>query len=1095
LKYIADLHIHSPFSRATSKASHLFGLASWAALKGIHVIGTGDFTHPGWLNHLTWNLEEAEPGFFRLKQRKDDRFTVDLPDGLHPDTDKIRFVLTSEISSIYKRGGRVRKVHNIVFAPDFESVRRMNAVLAGIGNIESDGRPILGLDSRDLLEIVLEEVPEGFLVPAHIWTPWFSLFGSKSGFDSLEECFGDLSDHIFALETGLSSDPDMNRCISALDRYTLISNSDCHSPGKLGREANIFTTDFDFFAMREAIRVPRGKNGGQLFEATVEFYPEEGKYHCDGHRKCGVCQEPGETRDNKGVCPVCGRPVTVGVLNRVMELADRTSPVYPEGSPGVHSLVPLVEILGELLQTSPATKRVAQAYSRLIHQFGPEFDILLKTDIPELEKQASPVLAEAVRRVRAGQVIRRPGFDGEFGVIKVFSEGERSGFAGQLNLFGLKPQKPRRKTAALPVGSTRKKKTPLQKKKEKVKKLNPEQQEAVDSDACHIIVQAGPGTGKTHTLVQRVIRLVRQKDCQCTVITFTNKAADELQHRIHSAVGSSAAESVFTLHGYCLKWLRSENPAIRVVGPDMRRWMLRSVLGGATAETRELEQEISLFLRNERGLPVECPPLIHRYFRALDREGLVDIDAVIPRAIQLLNTPGPFSQKMKQATGALFIDEFQDLNRSQYELIRILAETSPVFAIGDPDQAIYGFRGSSSAWFGKFIASFNPEQHVLCRNYRSSSQIVDAASEVIQKNSRTMGPVRTRSALKQQGRIFLHRSLSPRAEAGFVVRQIESLIGGSSHREIDRLTTGCDSNISLSDIAVLYRTGRQAKVLADVLLQHGFPVQVVDILPFYRSGPAFILYLYVVITASQSELSDIIAILKHEKGLAGAELAGYEQIFPVGLANPLDSLSGIRKNCTEEQYARLEEIHDFALKLRTEAVHGVEQALKMIVSEVELDSGDPDVIRFFRLGENFETSLQQFADHLQRYGDSLIYDERADAVTLMTLHAAKGLEFQVVFLAGMEEGLVPLSARRSLTREEEVQHIEEERRLFYVGMTRAANTLYLSHVEKRQVKGEVVRQERSRFVDEIPAGFLTAPVKNDKGAKRPGERARQLSLF
>ena len=1094
MRYIADLHIHSPYSRATSKRSHLFGLASWAALKGIQVIGTGDFTHPAWLNHIVENLEEAEPGFFRLKQENAGGFEQILPEGLQPDTTGIRFVLTSEISSIYKRGGRVRKVHNIIFAPDLESVRRINATLAGIGNLESDGRPILGLDSRDLLEIVLETIPGGFLVPAHIWTPWFSLFGSKSGFDSLEECFDDLSGHIFALETGLSSDPDMNRLVSALDRYTLISNSDCHSPGKLGREANIFTTDFDFFSMREAIRSPQSKSGKQVFEATIEFYPEEGKYHCDGHRKCGVCLEPEETLKNNGVCPVCGRPVTVGVLNRVMELADRPSPVFPDGSPKVHSLVPLVEILSEILATGPATKRVTQAYARLVQQFGAEFDILLQTEIEELVHGASPVLAEAVHRVRTGQVIRKPGYDGEFGVIRVFSEGERSSFAGQLNLFGLTPQQPRRKAVRVSTGSKTKKtritgKTPVK------KKLNPEQRRVVESDAHHIIVKAGPGTGKTHTLVRRVIRLVQQKNCLCTVITFTNKAADELRQRIYSALSSTAPVSISTLHGYCLKWLRCEQPAIRVAGPEMRSRMLRSVIGNTTATTTKLEQEISVLLQRGTGPGVDYPPLVARYLKALDRENLVDVDAVIPWTARLLNTPGTLSKRMKEETGALFVDEFQDLNQGQYELIRLLAETSPVFAIGDPDQAIYGFRGSSPAWFGRFIETLSPEQHVLHRNYRSSSNIVDAAYAVIQNNIHSLLPVRTQSALHQQGSIFLHNSPSPKAEAGFAVRQIESLIGGSSHREIDRLQAGREEGTTLSDIAILYRTGRQAKVLADALLQHGFPVQVVDIIPFYRSGPTLPLYLWTLIAARRSEISDIIALLKVEKGLGRKELNGYEQVFPVGLQNPLDSLSEMEGNCSGEQYSLLDEQYNFAKELRAAAAQGVAAVLRMVISRNETGPADPDVIRFFQLAENFETSLEQFADHLKRYGDSVVYDDRAEAVTLMTLHASKGLEFPVVFLVGLDEGLLPLAARKSLTREEEEQHIEEERRLFYVGMTRAENKLYLSHVEKRQVQREITSQEPSRFIEEIPGRYLSRPPENNKGRKRLKRKARQLSLF
>ncbi len=435
VRYIADLHIHSLFSRATSKASHLHGLAAWACIKGINVLGTGDFTHPGWFRHLEEHLEEAEPGFFRLKNNDPASYSEIIPESITVDTSKVRFVLSSEISSIYKRHDKVRKVHNILYAPDFASVYRINKTLAGIGNIESDGRPILGLDSRNLLEILLEKAPQGFLIPAHIWTPWFSLFGSKSGFDTVEECYGDLSSHIFALETGLSSDPEMNRLISQLDRYTLISNSDCHSPSKLGREANIFHTDFDFFSMRDAIRTPQDDQGVQLFEKTIEFFPEEGKYHCDGHRKCGTCFDPQETAMHKGLCPVCNSQVTIGVLNRVMELADRQKPFYPKGSPGVHSLIPLAEVLSELVGTGPASKKVMRSYSDVIQKHGSEFNVLLFQPLEDVEQKTNPLLAEAVKRIRQGNVIRKPGFDGEFGVIKVFSSDEKAELSGQLSLF------------------------------------------------------------------------------------------------------------------------------------------------------------------------------------------------------------------------------------------------------------------------------------------------------------------------------------------------------------------------------------------------------------------------------------------------------------------------------------------------------------------------------------------------------------------------------------------------------------------------------------------------------------------------------------
>jgi DNA helicase II / ATP-dependent DNA helicase PcrA len=441
MDYIADLHIHSPYSRATSRESTLAGLSAWARIKGIQVIGSGDFTHPGWLRRLREELEPAEPGLFRLKNEGD--IPSPLPEWT-PSAGAVRFLLSAEVSSIYKRHGATRKVHNLLYVPDFASAERINGRLAKIGNIASDGRPILGLDSRDLLEILLEQAPDGFLVPAHIWTPWFSLFGSRSGFDSIEECFGDLTPHIFALETGLSSDPEMNRLISALDRFALISNSDCHSPAKLGREANLFSAGFDFFSLRDAIR----DNRRETFKGTIEFFPEEGKYHADGHRDCRVCLEPHESRRLALRCPVCARPLTVGVRHRVLELADREEPVFPEEAPCFFSLIPLPEVLGEILGVGPSSKEVMRQYGRAINHFGSEFNILLHAPVEEISLY-SPILGEAVCRIRGGRVIRRPGYDGEFGVIRVFAEGELDRLAGQGGLSG-EPLTPMGKKRRLP---------------------------------------------------------------------------------------------------------------------------------------------------------------------------------------------------------------------------------------------------------------------------------------------------------------------------------------------------------------------------------------------------------------------------------------------------------------------------------------------------------------------------------------------------------------------------------------------------------------------------------------------------------------------
>ncbi|MBU0664707.1 MAG: endonuclease Q family protein [Proteobacteria bacterium] len=424
MRFIADLHIHSLYSRATSKSSHIRSLAAWSQIKGVHLLGTGDFTHPLWFRELQETVEPAEPGFFQLKGSLRPDFPLPFSFTPSPEPLPARFVLSAEVSCIYKRHGRVRKVHNLIYVPDFTSAGRINETLATIGNLAADGRPILGLDSRDLLEIVLDKAPGGFLVPAHIWTPWFSLFGSRSGFDSVEECFGDLTSHIFSLETGLSSDPAMNRLISALDHYTLISNSDCHSPGKLCREANVFDTTFDFFAMKAALQNPCDASGHRHLAATIEFFPEEGKYHYDGHRKCGFCCDPYQSRELHGLCPVCGKPMTIGVLSRVLCLADRQSPVFPSGAPDVYSLIPLQEILAELLGVGPGAKTVMRNYLKLIQEFGSELTILTETPVADLLSADVPCLGEAISRVRQNQIQRKAGFDGEFGTIKVYKEGE-----------------------------------------------------------------------------------------------------------------------------------------------------------------------------------------------------------------------------------------------------------------------------------------------------------------------------------------------------------------------------------------------------------------------------------------------------------------------------------------------------------------------------------------------------------------------------------------------------------------------------------------------------------------------------------------------
>ena len=447
MSFIADLHIHSRFSRATSRTLDAERLAFWAAKKGIAVLGSGDITHPAWIAELQDRLVEAEEGLFRLRRDLERAIMDELPPACrHP----VRFMLSGEISCIYKKNGRTRKLHHLVLFPGFEAAGRFNERLDRIGNIKSDGRPILGLDSRDLLEILLETDDRAYFIPAHVWTPWFSLFGSKSGFDTLEECFEDLSPHIHALETGLSSDPPMNRLLSALDPYILVSNSDAHSPSKLGREANLLDTELAYDPMIRAM------TDGTGFLGTIEFFPEEGKYHLDGHRKCGARMEPRETRKAEGRCPHCGAPVTVGVLSRVEELADRDAPVLQRP---FHSLIPLTEILSELLRCGPATKKVSAAYEALLADLGPELEILMTVPPERIEAAGGLLLARAIERMRDSRVVRLSGYDGEYGVIRVFEPAEMDELMGQGVLFA--PPKTAGKTPAKPRAPKRsqKKKT------------------------------------------------------------------------------------------------------------------------------------------------------------------------------------------------------------------------------------------------------------------------------------------------------------------------------------------------------------------------------------------------------------------------------------------------------------------------------------------------------------------------------------------------------------------------------------------------------------------------------------------------------------
>jgi uncharacterized protein (TIGR00375 family) len=422
MRFIADLHIHSRYSRATSKDMSPEGLWRAAQLKGISVMGTGDVTHPGWLGELGERTEPAGSGLFRLKKE----FHCDVPASCRAE---VLFLLSAEISCIYRKHGKTRKVHCLLFVPDFSDAGRINSALSKVGNLSSDGRPILGLDAKDLLGILLDASPSGMLVPAHAWTPHFSVFGAASGFDSLEECFEDLTPYIYAIETGLSSDPLMNRRLSRLDGIRLISNSDAHSPAKIGREANIFETEISFTSMMHSIKT------GEGFAGTIEFFPEEGKYHYDGHRACDVCLPPAETITRNGLCPVCGRRLTIGVMHRVEELADREEGLQPKDAPPFYSTIPLLEIIAETRKAGVNSKAVQNEYFMLINDLGSEFTILMDLPLEEIAQAGFPSLADAIGRMRSEEVSISPGYDGEYGKISLFEPKKKKAAKGQTLLF------------------------------------------------------------------------------------------------------------------------------------------------------------------------------------------------------------------------------------------------------------------------------------------------------------------------------------------------------------------------------------------------------------------------------------------------------------------------------------------------------------------------------------------------------------------------------------------------------------------------------------------------------------------------------------
>jgi DNA helicase II / ATP-dependent DNA helicase PcrA len=1027
--FYADLHIHSRFSRACSKDCDIEHLSWYALRKGLTLLGTGDFTHPAWAAELRENLLPAEPGLFRIRPDLEKQLVRDTPASC---AGTVRFMLSVEISTIYRRDEHTRKVHHLIYAPSFEAADRITTALGKIGNLAADGRPILGLDSRDLLDITLSADPACFLIPAHVWTPWFAVLGSKSGFDTVRECYADLADHIFAVETGLSSDPAMNWTCSSLDSYRLVSNSDAHSPPMLGREATMFGTDLDYFQIAAALRTGAGLDG------TIEFFPEEGKYHLDGHRKCDVRVEPERTRSLNAICPECGKPLTVGVLHRIAELADRPAGFRPAGAAGFTSLVQLPEIVGEIVSTGPKSKKVVTEVGRLVNALGPELGILRSVPLEEVTRAGGSLLGEAITRLRRGEVIRDAGYDGEYGTIRLFQPDELAGqtlFAmpGQPapSLSAAHPPAPSRPgaTASRPGPASAPAAADLVVTGSVLDGLDPDQRAAASATGPLLII-AGPGTGKTRTLTHRIAHQIVEHGVPARnflAVTFTRRAAGEVRDRLAVLGGDQSDQiTVTTFHGLGQRILRDHHraaglPAGFGVADEAAALQVAAELTGSEQDGRQLlaDPDGKIGLRKE-----------------LLARGLVDFDGLVELSAALLDANPPIAAELMARWPRISVDEYQDIDPVQYDLLRAIAgDGSGLTAIGDPDQAIYGFRGADVGFFLRFTTDFPSATTVeLSRNYRSHPAIVTAAMQAITPSTLVPGrkAVAARSESDADPAVAFQEAADESAEASWIAAAIDELLGGASFHSLDtgRADGRERGKAGLADIAVLYRTDSQASALGQALTRAGLPFQ-------KRSHD---------LLARRPGVADIVRQLS------------VTQVGP-------DVLDQLRAAVRDIAGSRGE---------RDATVVDIRAAGELLTP----------------LARRCGTDIERFRGEIALGAETDALDPRAEAISLLTLHAAKGLEFEIVFLAGCESGLLPLRfpGAEPLTPSD----VAEERRLLFVGMTRARGKLLLTCAARRTRHGAETWTGRSSFLAAIEPALLGKGASPHRPRKTPDRQLRLL---
>ncbi len=1144
MEFIADLHLHSHFSRATARDLNLENLYIWAQKKGITLVGTGDFTHPEWLREIEEKLEPAAPGLFKLKEKFSAPLDAAIPFSCKS---QVRFILQCEISSIYKKDNRVRKNHNLIYLPDIKFVKTFNAQLDTIGNIKSDGRPILGLDAEKLLDIMLCVSDEAFLIPAHIWTPWFSMLGSKSGFDTIEECFGDLSRHIFAVETGLSSDPPMNWRVKNLDHVRLVSSSDAHSPMYLGRNATMFDTGLSYYHVRRAL-----ETGDPVkYRGTIDMFPQEGKYHHDGHRKCGISFDPEETLRHGGNCPVCQKPLTLGVLYRVQELAHRPHGYTPDHRHGYQSIIPLVDILSEIFDVGPRSKKVTTIYEKALERSGPELDLLLKKSPADIDALGIPLLGAAIEKMRTGQVDIAPGFDGEYGRVRLFTAEEKKRLRGEIELFPTEKKKPAPrkpiKTAAVPpvynkpvcpdimpgIIAEKENRSTLP-PEDILSSLNPEQHQALLCTDKPLIMAAGPGTGKTRTITAKIAWLIKDQKVSPDAIlalTFTNRAAREMQDRIKTLVPDSQRKvCACTFHAFCLMILKEYTDfSSGILEDDLRHALLVEAVAQLAHSDKNItpaQAEIHISRAKQQGLgPMDTLHFIEDlstredytrvweiYQGSLKLLNLVDFEDLINMVLSRLTHDSKMAVTLQKRFQYLFVDEYQDVNHGQYRLTRLLAGNGDhLCVIGDPDQSIYGFRGSDNRYFQQFLSDYPTALAItLKHNYRSTQTILEASHQMLTRCGEQLAGPRLFSGIQGKNTVTIMPTASERAEAVAVGKTIEQLTGGLSLFSMDSqsIDTSRKDGFSFSDIAVLYRTRKQGEIFAEVLEKAGIPCQMAHReSTLLQPGIKEVLSL-MRISRERGSFMDVEGLLDHFKAGTGKKSRELLRHWFNSQNAPLSQAivrlqkappKGLRRDIHEKICQCLSEIHTAGAKVKAFSSRQTLDYVSRLWGLDDIIRSTPKNVHTLELlfmEADRMADPASFLDHLSLNRDVDTLVPHAEKVILMTLHASKGLEFDVVFIAGCENGLIPYSRRDKNGAPIPVppEIMAEERRLFYVAMTRARKLLCFSHAKQRRIHGKTIKTSTSPFIYDIEEELKTYSKTRFK-LKPKQKQSKQLELF